>query len=234
MLINWYVVISQIVNFIIVIAVLRFFLYRPILEKINNRQKKIDDQLQDAASKQKQARELLAEMEKQKKEFELLGEEKKKALREEIDQMRAQLMRQTKEDVASQKTKWIEDFERDQQEAYQEYKKRMVAELFSVLRKSVQSLSNKQLEEAIIDSFIAQIKTEKEKFLPMPSHLQLKTALEISNEMRQKIQSAFQQEFGKEISFEFATEPSLIAGMALYIDGKKLSWNFEDYFYDKA
>jgi F-type H+-transporting ATPase subunit b len=229
MLINWYVVVSQIVNFIIVILILKFFLYRPILEKINNHQKKIEDELQDAALKQKQAHDLMAQMEKEKREFDHQSEKRKKKLKEELDQLRDQLLENAKGEVEKQKTVWVEDFKLDQNEAYKEYRNRMTAELFSIVRTSVQSLSHVQLEEAIIDSFLAQIKAEKEKFLPMPSHMQIKTALEISNPMRQKIQTSFQKEFGKEISFEFVTEPRLIAGIALYLDGKKLSWNMEDY-----
>lgn len=218
MLINWFAVLSEIVNFIIVILVLKFFLYRPILEKIRQHQKKIEDELKDAAEKQKKARELLSQIEKQKGELDLQNVERKKKMKEEIDHLHDQLLESAKKDVDHTKEEWSEDFKKDQQEAYREYKNRMVLELFSIVRKSIESLSHLKLEEAIISSFLSQLKE-----LPKEERLQVKTALEIPEPLRQKIQDFLKQEV------EFVHDPKLIAGIALFVDGKKISWNVEDY-----
>jgi F-type H+-transporting ATPase subunit b len=218
MLINWYVVLSEIVNFIIVILVLKFFLYRPILDKIRRYQKKIEDELKDAAEKQKKAGELLSQVEKQKSELDLQTLEKKKKMKEEIEHLHDQLLQSAKKEVDHTKEEWSEDFKRDQQEAYLEYRNRMVQELFSIVRKSIESLSHLKLEEAIISSFLSQLKE-----MPKEGRLQVKTALEIPEPLRQKIQDALKQEV------EFTHDPKLIAGIALYVDGKKISWNVEDY-----
>lgn len=218
MLINWFVVASEIVNFIIVILVLKFFLYRPILEKIKQHQKKVADELKEAAEKQRQAHELLSQVEKQKKEFDQQSALRKKKMKEEIDHLHDQLMERAKKEVDHTKEEWSEDFKRDQQEAYREYKKRMVQELFSIVRKSIESLSHLQLEEAIISSFLSQLKE-----MPKEAHLQVKTALDIPEALRQKIKNTLKQDV------EFVHDPALIAGIALYIEGKKISWNVEDY-----
>jgi F-type H+-transporting ATPase subunit b len=218
MLINWFVVLSQIVNFIIVILVLKFFLYRPILEKIRQHQKKVEDELKDAAQKQKEAKELLEQMKKQKSELDFQTAQKKKEIKKELDHLHDQLLENAKQDVAHQKEEWTEDFKRDQQEAYVEYKNRMVQELFSIVRKSIESLSHLKLEEAIISAFLSQLKE-----IPTTAHLQVKTALDIPEAVRQKIKDSLKQEV------EFIQDPQLVAGIALYIDGKKMSWNVEDY-----
>jgi len=218
MLINWFVVVSEIVNFIIVILVLKFFLYRPILEKIRQHQKKVEDELKNAAEKHKQAEELLSQMEKQKSEFDHQTALRKKKMKEEMDRLHDQLLESAKKEVDHTKEEWSEDFKRDQQEAYREYKNRMVQELFSIVRKSIESLSHLQLEEAIISSFLSQLKE-----MPAETDLQVKTALEIPEALRQKIKNSLKREV------EFVDDPALIAGIALYIDGKKISWNVEDY-----
>ena len=55
MLIDWFTVGAQVVNFIILIWLLKRFLYRPILTAIDTREQRIAAELADAATKQLQA-----------------------------------------------------------------------------------------------------------------------------------------------------------------------------------
>jgi F-type H+-transporting ATPase subunit b len=152
-----------------------------------------------------------------------------KKVEREMEALKSELLESTKSEVQKKRELWTKDFERDQKEAYLQLKDQITTEIFSTVKKSIQSLSNLPLEEAIASAFISQIKKEKEKFLPIPSHMQFKTALEISEQMQEKIRKAFQEEFGKEIVLEFSPDPQLIAGIALYMDGKKISWNVQEY-----
>ena len=46
--INWFTVVAQIVNFLILVWLLKRFLYKPVLNAIDEREKKISGQLNDA------------------------------------------------------------------------------------------------------------------------------------------------------------------------------------------
>ena len=48
MLIDWFTVIAQVVNFLILVWLLKRFLYRPILDAIDAREKRIASELADA------------------------------------------------------------------------------------------------------------------------------------------------------------------------------------------
>lgn len=220
MLIDWFVVAAQIVNFIIVIVVLKIFLYKPVLDKIHQRQKKISDDLQDAATKQKKAKDLLNKMEQQTHDFEQEKKTKKKQLEEKIDLLHRQLLENAKSDVAKQKKEWIDDLKREEEETYREFKKRIVDELFAIVRISIESLAHLSLEEAIIGVFLTQMKDQE---LPPSAQVQIHTALEIPHSVREKIEAALH------LPIEYIIKPQLIAGIELYIDGKKWSWNVEDY-----
>ncbi len=62
--IDWKLLIAQVVNFLILLFVLRRFAYRPMLEFLEKRSKTIDDGLQNA----KRATEKLIQLEQQEKE----------------------------------------------------------------------------------------------------------------------------------------------------------------------
>ena len=46
--INWFTVIAQVINFLILVWLLKKFLYKPILNAIDEREKKIADKIKDA------------------------------------------------------------------------------------------------------------------------------------------------------------------------------------------
>ena len=53
--INWFTVIAQIINFLILVWLLKRFLYKPVLNAIDEREKKIAAQLSDAETKKAEA-----------------------------------------------------------------------------------------------------------------------------------------------------------------------------------
>ena len=56
MQINWFTVTAQVINFLILVWLLKRFLYKPVLDAINEREKKIASQLNEAAAKTVEAR----------------------------------------------------------------------------------------------------------------------------------------------------------------------------------
>ena len=51
MKINWFTVIAQVINFLVLVWLLKKFLYKPILNAIDEREKKIAAQIKDADDK---------------------------------------------------------------------------------------------------------------------------------------------------------------------------------------
>ena len=56
MLIDWFTVSAQAINFLILVWLLKRFLYRPVLAAIDAREKRIAQQLESAAKQQAEAR----------------------------------------------------------------------------------------------------------------------------------------------------------------------------------
>ena len=56
MLIDWFTVIAQVINFLILVWLLKRFLYRPILNAIDAREKRIAAKIADADEKKQKRR----------------------------------------------------------------------------------------------------------------------------------------------------------------------------------
>ena len=58
MLIDWFTVIAQIVNFLILMGLLKYFLYDRVIAIMDERQRKIDERLTDSEETKKAAEEI--------------------------------------------------------------------------------------------------------------------------------------------------------------------------------
>ena len=70
MLINWFTVLAQAVNFLLLIYLLKRFLYGPILKAMNAREKRISDRLNDAEAARQKALTRAQESAKERQAFE--------------------------------------------------------------------------------------------------------------------------------------------------------------------
>src|SRR5580700_2283763 len=70
MLIDWFTVAAQVVNFLILVWLLKRFLYKPVLAAIDEREKRIATQLQDAEKKKAEALKEQTDFQHKNDEFE--------------------------------------------------------------------------------------------------------------------------------------------------------------------
>ena len=146
MLIDWFTVAAQAVNFLVLVWLLKRFLYKPVLAAIDEREKKIASQLQDAEKKK-------AEALKEQTDFQHKNEE--------FDQQRVGLMSEATKAAKTERDKLMEASRKDADElrsklekgVYEEFenlnkKIGILAqqEVFSIARKTLSDLAGVNLE----------------------------------------------------------------------------------------
>ena len=94
MLIDWFTVVAQVVNFLILVWLLKRFLYRPILDAIDAREKRIATELADADAKK-------AEAQKERDEFQHKNEE--------FDQQRAALLSKATDEAKAERQRLLDE-----------------------------------------------------------------------------------------------------------------------------
>ena len=93
MLIDWFTVLAQVINFLILVWLLKRFLYRPILDAIDAREKRIAQELADADTKK-------AEALKEREEFQHKNEE--------FEQQRAALLNKATEEAKAERQRLLD------------------------------------------------------------------------------------------------------------------------------
>ena len=94
MLIDWFTIAAQVLNFLILVWLLKHFLYKPILQAIDAREQRIATELADADAKK-------AEAQKERDEFQDKNEE--------FDQQRTALLIKAKDEVKAERQRLLEE-----------------------------------------------------------------------------------------------------------------------------
>jgi F-type H+-transporting ATPase subunit b len=231
MLIDWFTVVAQTANFLILVWLLKRYLYRPILNAIDAREQGIAAQLADATEKSSQALAEREEFIQKNKELDanrgtVLGQ-----LTAEVAAERERLFEAARRDADSLRAKQQDGLQREYQSLSTELARRTQSEVFSIARQTLGDLAGEGLEERMAEVFVArlqQLDEETKRALHSPDAL-VRSAFELTTAQREEIASAVKTVLGAEIQVSFELAPGLVSGLELIVQGQKVAWSVNDY-----
>ena len=237
MLIDWYTVGAQALNFVILVWLMKRFLYKPVLRAIDMREKLIATELADAAAKK-------AEAHKERDEFQHKNEE--------FDQQRAALLRKATDDANAERQRLLdrarqaanalsskrqETLRNDAKSLHQAIQRRTQHEVFAIARKALTDLATTGLEERLAAVFTRRLreldgatKAGLAKGLKAASDSALvRSAFELPADQRAVIQNALNETLSADLHVRFETAPDLVSGIELATNGQKVGWSIAEY-----
>jgi F-type H+-transporting ATPase subunit b len=237
MLIDWFTVGAQLINFVILVWLLKHFLYKPIIKAIDAREARIAAELADADAKK-------AEAKRDRDDF--LAKDKA------FDDQRDALLAKAVVDAKAERDRLIDEARKEaealrlrQQGALQSDARRLDGELarlatrevFGIARKTLSDLATVSLEERMGEVFTRRLGEMDGKAKEV-----LATALRTSREpalvlctfdlpatQKAAIQNALNETFSAEVRLRFDTAPDAICGIELTANGQKLAWSIAEY-----
>ncbi len=237
MLIDWFTVGAQALNFVILVWLLKRFLYKPIIQAVDAREKRIAKERADADA-------IKAEAGKERDEYQKKNEA--------INQQRAALMSKATDEAKAERRRLIHDAgkaadalaakraEALQNEALslnRAITSRAKEEVFAIARKALTDLASASLEAQINEMFTRRLReiegkpkaafAEAIKTASEPAVV--RTAFDIPKEQRATIQNAFNETFSVDIPLRFEASPDVISGIELAVGGQKLAWSIAGY-----
>ena len=157
MKINWFTVIAQIINFLILVWLLRRFLYKPVLNAIDKREEKIAFQLKDAKAKETEAKKEQAEFMKKNEKFD---QQKKDLIDEavaETNEERRKLLEAARNEAEALRSKLDKSLQVMQENVEHDIAQKIQQEVFAIARKTLTDLASLSLEEQSADIFIRRL-----------------------------------------------------------------------------
>jgi F-type H+-transporting ATPase subunit b len=237
MLIDWFTVGAQVVNFLILVWLLKRFLYRPILNAIDVREKRIAAELADAAAKQLGAQKERDEFQHKNEEF---NRQRAALLREATAEAKAErrrLLDDARESAADLSAKRQEALRNEAHNLNKALSRRTQQEVFAIARKALMDLATTSLEERVAEVFIRRLQEMDGKtkadltaaLMTASNPALVRSAFDLPAEQRAAIQKAINEAFSGDIHVRFATAPDLISGVELTTNEHKVAWSIADY-----
>ena len=237
MLIDWFTVGAQALNFLILVWLLKRFLYKPILNAIDAREKLIAKELADADAKK-------AEAQKEHEEFQKKNEE--------FDQQRAALFTKATEEAKAERQRLLDEARKaadvlsakrqeslihDAQNLNQAISRLTQKEVFAITRKALTDLATTSLEERMGEVFDRRLRGLDEKAKSLlgdalrknSEPALIRSTFDLPAAQRAAIQNALNETFSAEIHVRFETAADLVSGIELTSNGQKVGWSIADY-----
>ncbi|MCB1756292.1 MAG: F0F1 ATP synthase subunit delta [Gammaproteobacteria bacterium] len=233
MSIDWITVSAQIVNFLILVWLLKRFLYQPVIKTMDEREQRISKRLAEAERREDEAKKEIARFQRQTAELELSRNEILEQAQDEAERQKRQWLEQARGDIEQTRGNWQRQLQQDEQEFLGDLRRRSAGTIQSVAKKVLRDLADSGLEERIIDRFIgllAELDPQaRKKLADAPEALQINSAFALDAAAREKITQAVHQYLTKEIAIEFSQSPELLCGIRISGAGQRLDWNLAEY-----
>ncbi len=237
MLIDWFTVVAQAVNFLILVWLMKRFLYRPILDALDAREQRIAGELADADARK-------AEAATEREEF--------RRKNDEFDRQRAAQLSQAAEEAAAERRRLLGDAHKEAddlrarlqdmiggeyQNLHAEIARRTQAEAFEIVRRALSDLAGASLEERMVDVFVRRLhqldSAETQRLAPMFSSadatILVRSAFDLPAALCTAIEEAIRTNFAARAPIRFEVTPNLTSGIELITEGQKIAWSISDY-----
>lgn len=237
MLIDWFTVIAQAVNFLILVWLLKRLLYKPVLDAIDAREKRITSQLEDAAAKKAEAARERDDFLHKNAEFEKQRDTLMSKAASDAKGEGRRLLDDARKQAEALQTKLEEASRSERDSLCDQIARRTQDEVFAIARKTLSDLAAATLEERMTEVFIDRLrglngadKGAIASFLEDSRKPALvRSAFDLPQEQRTAIEHAIKEILARQTTVQFETAPALVSGIELVTDGYKVTWNIADY-----
>ncbi len=235
--IDWFTVGAQALNFLILVWLLKRFLYKPILDAIDAREQRIAAELADADAKKTEARQERDAFRRKNEEFDHQRATLVKQATLDAKAQHHRLLDEAREEAQALRDQWQEAMHNDARNLSQVISRQAQQEVFAIARKALEELATTSLEERLADVFMRRLRemdSEAKARLAVAlksatGPVQVRSAFKLPAAQRAVIQNAINETFAADIALHFDTAPALISGIELRTDDQKVAWTIANY-----
>ncbi len=226
--------IATIVNFIILVVLLRIFLYDRVLQAVRKRQEKIHAKWEDAEEEKRQAGEEKKRYARQAEELSKKEQAILEQKQQEAESRRKEMLRDAKKEFEEKKEQWQRSLDRKEKSLANVIRENITAEVVTLTRRIVGDLADADLKTKIAELFVRKLRNidrdEKEKIrreLRENEGLTVNSSFALSQEQKQNIRAALGLD--EKSVVEFTKKEDGVLGLELVSGDRVYAWHVDDY-----
>ncbi|MCW8922966.1 MAG: F0F1 ATP synthase subunit delta [Gammaproteobacteria bacterium] len=237
---NWSTFILEIFNFLVLVWILKRFLYQPVLDVIARRRAMIENQLAEAEQHHAEANALKEQYEHRLADWEQEREQASDDLQQELEQVRVEQLsvQQTERDQEEEKMRVARS--RQEQQAVREIEQQALQQGAVFASRLLTEAAGPELENRLFGLLLnelnnlpaEQISRLSVKWGEPPEQIQVSSAYPLTDEQRQQLERALSKVTGLSVPVLYDQDTRLLAGLSINIGDWALQLNVRDELQD--
>jgi F-type H+-transporting ATPase subunit b len=235
--IDWFTLIAQVINFLILVWLLKRFLYGRVVRAMDEREAEIASRLRDAARRRDEAEAEAGDYRAKSRDLEQQRDHMLAQASAAAAAHRQELVEKARAEVDRMQAQWFETLQRDQEQLLREFRERAGQQVLTVARRALRDLAGAELEEQMLTVFLERIRgmdpAERQTLASTSrdsdGEIEIRSAFPVAPEMRQRFSDGLREHLGEGVVPRFEVEPKLGCGVELRADSHRMAWNLESY-----
>ena len=232
MQIDWLTVIAQIINFLILVWLLKRFLYQPVINAMDQRERRITERLQEARQREQAAEQSKQSYQDKMTELERDRDTLMDEARQSVEATRQELLEEARTEATDKRNRWQHQVLEEKQNFLRSLKHQAGESIQQIARQALADLAGTELEEEIIQSFIQRLKSldeESRQAIATAESATITTSFELDATTQGLLTRTLHEQLDKKMDILYQTSRELISGIELSVAGHRLSWSLADY-----
>ena len=216
--INGPFLLAQIVNFLIVFVALRVFLWKPILQRIDERRDRLKQEKKNAA----EAAEIRAQIEAKREEMLAEAREEVRGIlaeaRAEADELKERALRQASAEADTMVAEGRQEAEEERNRVLGEMRGQIAALATAAAQRILDESLDEQRQRALVDSFFSGVREGKVEILQqdltgVEGKLKVTSAIPLKDAEKDIIREELTARVGEDITVTFDVNPEVLGGL---------------------
>ena len=233
---SWSTFLLEIMNFLVLVWILKRFLYRPVLDIIEKRRSSIEQVLAEANKRNTDAEVLQQQYEGRLVDWEQEKQKITDSLQQEIQAERVKLLDQLSVELADERKKTIVVEQRHQAELQQQYQEEAMIHGARFASKLLHAVASPELEKQLFELLINElsqlqderIETLRKTKLKSVDKIKVSSAFKLSNTQHQQLEKILRKFYDQSIPVEYEQDTKLLAGLRISLGSWVLRMNLAD------
>lgn len=233
---NWSTFVLEIINFLVLVWILKRFLYKPVLQVIARRRAGIEKTLAGAKEMESSAQELKARYEGRLAKWDKERAQAREALARELDESRARKLAALKTELEQQREKMRVSEERRQGDAQRKMEETALVQGARFATRLLEQAAGAEVEARLVDLVIGELgqlpadraKALRNNWATAPEAIVVTTAFPLADRQQQRLEEAIAGVTDLAVPIRFEQDESLLAGVTITIGAWILGASLRD------
>ncbi|HHJ37961.1 MAG: hypothetical protein AXA67_12440 [Methylothermaceae bacteria B42] len=234
--INWSTFVLEIINFLVLVWLLKRFLYLPVKQTIERRQQAIEARLTEADRLKQEAEAMKARYENRLADWEKEKKQAWKALQQEIEAERQRRLQAIEQELAEVRKKAEVVWEQEKREWRRHAEQQALKLGAAFVAKLLERLADEHLHQRLITLLLEDLhqwpkdhrQTLRREYQSNPGPIRVISAYPLSTSHQQALTNALEQFLGDDLEIHFVEDASLMAGVRMDLGAYVIRANLKD------